>query len=53
MIILVGFPQISEIIYTPSLPDISKALHASSDAAQLTLSIYFIGFAFVGDGYPT
>ncbi|PFK37399.1 Bcr/CflA family drug resistance efflux transporter [Bacillus cereus] len=45
MIILVAFPQISETIYTPSLPDISKVLHVSNNATQLTLSIYFAGFA--------
>ncbi len=41
-----GFPQISETIYTPSLPDITNNLHASSNMVQLTLSIYFLGFAF-------
>ena len=45
-IILVGFPQISETIYTPSLPDIANHLNASSNMIQLTLSIYFLGFAF-------
>ncbi|MFB7158816.1 multidrug effflux MFS transporter [Lysinibacillus sp. NPDC056232] len=45
MIVLVAFPQISETIYTPSLPDISVALNASNRSVQLTLSIYFIGFA--------
>lgn len=45
MIILVAFPQISETIYAPSLPDISNSLQASNNAVQLTLSIYFIGFA--------
>lgn len=45
-IILVGFPQISETIYTPSLPDIASHLQASGNAIQLTLSIYFLGFAF-------
>ena len=45
MIVLVAFPQISETIYTPSLPDISDALNASNRSVQLTLSIYFIGFA--------
>lgn len=45
-IILVGFPQISETIYTPSLPDIAHHLDASSNTIQLTLSIYFLGFAF-------
>lgn len=45
-IILVGFPQISETIYTPSLPDIAHQLGASNNVIQLTLSIYFLGFAF-------
>ncbi|WMT43047.1 multidrug effflux MFS transporter [Paenibacillus sp. D2_2] len=45
MIILVAFPQISETIYTPSLPDISASLGVSNSSVQLTLSIYFIGFA--------
>ncbi|MFF2887217.1 multidrug effflux MFS transporter [Paenibacillus sp. NPDC057967] len=45
MIVLVAFPQISETIYTPSLPDISDAFDASNRLVQMTLSIYFIGFA--------
>ncbi|MEC0131706.1 MULTISPECIES: multidrug effflux MFS transporter [Paenibacillus] len=45
MIVLVAFPQISETIYTPSLPDIAVALGAANSSVQLTLSIYFIGFA--------
>ncbi|OPA75138.1 Bcr/CflA family drug resistance efflux transporter [Paenibacillus selenitireducens] len=45
MIVLVAFPQISETIYSPSLPDISAALGVSNSSVQLTLSIYFIGFA--------
>ncbi|MFF2015589.1 multidrug effflux MFS transporter [Paenibacillus sp. NPDC058177] len=45
MIVLVGFPQISETIYTPSLPDLAAALGVSNSSVQFTLSIYFIGFA--------
>lgn len=45
MIVLVAFPQISETIYTPSLPDIAAALGVDFSSVQLTLSIYFIGFA--------
>jgi len=45
LIVLVGFPQISETIYTPSLPDIARTLQASGNTIQLTLSIYFLGFA--------
>jgi multidrug resistance protein len=45
MIVLVAFPQISETIYTPSLPDIAAALGVTNSSVQFTLSIYFIGFA--------
>jgi drug resistance transporter, Bcr/CflA subfamily len=46
LILLVGFPQISETIYTPSLPDLARQLHVGNSTVQLTLSIYFLGFAF-------
>lgn len=46
IVCLLGFPQISETIYTPSLPDIAESLAASSHMVEFTLSIYFIGFAF-------
>ena len=45
IIFLLGFPQVSETIYTPALPQLSKDLATSSQLAELTLSIYFIGFA--------
>ncbi|WP_413481463.1 multidrug effflux MFS transporter [Latilactobacillus sakei] len=46
MIVLVGFPQISESIFTPVLPMISRAFHVSAQTAQLTMSTYFMAFAF-------
>ncbi len=46
IILLIGFPQISETIYTPALPDITHSLMTSSKLVQWTLSVYFIGFAF-------
>lgn len=45
IIFLVGFPQISETIYTPALPNIAHSLMTSSHLVEWTLSIYFIGFA--------
>lgn len=42
---LVGFPQISETIYTPALPDVSESLNTTPFLAEATLSIYFLGFA--------
>lgn len=46
LICLLGFPQISETIYTPSLPDLARSLGIGMDLAEFTLTIYFIGFAF-------
>ena len=45
LLCLIGFPQISETIYSPSLPAIALALHTSQAWVQWTLSVYFIGFA--------
>lgn len=42
---LIGFPIISETIYTPSLPSIAESLGVSAHWVEWTLSIYFIGFA--------
>lgn len=40
-----SLPQISETIYTPALPAVAKGLGASVNAVELSLSIYFFGFA--------
>ncbi|WP_125567561.1 multidrug effflux MFS transporter [Companilactobacillus insicii] len=45
IIVLVGFPQISESIFTPVLPSISSNLRVNASTAQLTMSIYFVAFA--------
>lgn len=45
LITLVGFPQISETIYTPSLPDLARIMGVGNGLVNLTLSIYFVGFA--------
>lgn len=45
IIVLVGFPQISESIFTPVLPKLSSNLHVSAATSQLTMSIYFVAFA--------
>ena len=46
MIVLVGFPQISESIFTPALPAISQTMRVSPQVSQLTMSTYFAAFAF-------
>lgn len=43
--LLVGFPQLSETIYTPSLPEMSRFFNTSANMMQQSLSIYFLGFA--------
>lgn len=45
IVFLIGFPQISETIYTPALSNIASDLKTTSVLTQWTLSIYFIGFA--------
>jgi Bcr/CflA subfamily drug resistance transporter len=45
IIVLVGFPQISESIFTPVLPSLSTNMHVSAATTQLTMSIYFVAFA--------
>lgn len=45
LIALVGFPQISETIYTPALPSVANGLLTSASMVEMTLAIYFLGFA--------
>lgn len=44
--LIAGLPQLSETVYTPSLPEIAKALMASESMVEYTLTIYLFGFAF-------
>lgn len=43
-ILLLSFPQIVETIYSPALPSIAAAYHASPEQAAQTLSLWFISF---------
>lgn len=45
LIALVAFPQISETVYTPALPNISSGLMTNAYMVEATLAIYFLGFA--------
>ena len=45
LIYLISLPQISETIYTPSLPNIAHDLNTYNALVQWTLSVYFVGFA--------
>jgi Bcr/CflA subfamily drug resistance transporter len=46
IIFIIALPQLSETIYTPSLPDIAENLQTTSSMAEYTLTIYLVGFAF-------
>ncbi len=45
LILIIGLPQLSETVYSPSLPDISAYLQVSNAMVEYTLSIYLAGFA--------
>ena len=45
IVLLVGLPQLSETVYTPSLPEIAYAMKASESMVEYTLTIYLFGFA--------
>ncbi len=42
---LVGLPQFSETVYSPSLPDIAHALTTSVSMVEYTLTIYLFAFS--------
>ena len=45
VVLIAGLPQLSETVYTPSLPDIAHALRTSEAMVEYTLTIYLFGFA--------
>jgi DHA1 family bicyclomycin/chloramphenicol resistance-like MFS transporter len=45
IVLIVGLPQLSETVYTPSLPDIAHALLTTESMTEYTLTIYLFGFA--------
>jgi Bcr/CflA subfamily drug resistance transporter len=45
IVLIVGLPQFSETVYTPSLPDIASVLRVSESMVEYTLTIYLFGFA--------
>ena len=45
IVLIVGLPQLSETVYTPSLPDIARAMQTSASMVEYTLTIYLLGMA--------
>ena len=46
IILIIGFPQLSETIFAPLLPFIVREFETTQTLSQLSLSVYFFGFAF-------
>ena len=45
IVLIVGLPQLSETVYTPSLPEIAKDFETHVSYIEYTLTIYLFGFA--------
>jgi len=45
IVFIVGLPQLSETVYTPSLPEIATGLNTAESLVEYTLTIYLFGFA--------
>lgn len=45
IVLIIGLPQLSETVYSPSLPDIAAYLNVSDTLVEYTLSIYLAAFA--------
>ncbi len=41
IVALAGISQLSETVYTPSLPSIARALHAKPSMVEYTLTVFF------------
>ncbi|ARN85416.1 multidrug effflux MFS transporter [Candidatus Nucleicultrix amoebiphila] len=45
IVMIVALPQVTETIYTPSLPDVARCFFVECHMAESTLTIYLFGFA--------
>ncbi len=45
IVLIAGLVQMSETVYTPSLPEIAHALNATASMVEYTLTIYLFGMA--------
>ena len=45
IVMIIGLGQLSETVYTPSLPEIARALSVSESMVEHTLTIYLFSFA--------
>lgn len=46
LLLLMSFPSVNAVLYTPALPAIGEYFNVSKDAAQQTITIFLFGYAF-------
>ncbi len=45
LLLLVSFPSIAAVLFTPALPEIAQKLQISNSQAEFTITIFLIGYA--------
>ena len=45
LLLLLCFPSIAAVLFTPALPEISRTMGISSSEAQLTMTVFLVGYA--------
>src|ERR1700722_17132527 len=45
LLLLISFPAVGTVLFTPGLPNIAQFFNVSTGAAQLGVTVYLIGFA--------
>ncbi len=46
LILLISFAAVNTVLFTPALPNITEFLGISKSQAQLTISLFLVGYAF-------
>lgn len=45
LLLLVSYPSVGPVLFTPALPAIAQFFDVSSSIAQLTITLFLIGYA--------
>lgn len=45
LLLLISFASVNAVLFTPGLPEIASFFNLSNDQAQLTISLFLIGYA--------
>lgn len=45
LLLLVSFPSVGAVLFTPALPTIAEFFHVTSGMAQLTVTLFLVGYA--------